>query len=545
MIPVRDDRIVFLGDSITEQQLYTNYVETYLASRFPKLALTFANAGWGGDTSPGGMQRLERDVLSLKPTLVTLCYGMNDGRYTVSTRSIVADYEAGLRELISRLKAAGVRVVVLTPGVVDYDRNPSLQACDYNQGLRVLADVALRVAEEAEVPAYDLHRLMLEVQSKAKAAYPKYTMISDSVHPDPAGHLVMAYGLLEALGVPPRGGEIVVDAVKRTSTGGGVRKAKVRCTTDALALEFHLEELPFFVPASAASILPFLPFRERFDGLRLKVTGLEGEHWQVSSGGQRRPVGKAELEEGIALADIAGSAPYRCAAAVHTFTCEKDRMYFMGWRQLALQGSNGPGYNPAAHRIQAEACRRLDRCRDKVIATKGALRLEMSLVRTESGTDTVAEGDFLTWWRLWGPISGGPLVDHLGGEAAFSAAPSLDSAWKAEVIDMTSPGNNLNALIGPMDNCVAYALAIFDSPCDQEADLLIGSDDGAAAWCNGELIVHNLEVARGCTVDQDCGRVRLRSGRNHLLVKIGQFGGGWGFALRFRGLKHPVHCRFH
>ncbi|MCY2931095.1 MAG: hypothetical protein NTV86_16725 [Planctomycetota bacterium] len=52
-----NDRIVFYGDSITEQHLYTNYVESYLATRYPELKLSFFNAGWGGDTVPGGAGR--------------------------------------------------------------------------------------------------------------------------------------------------------------------------------------------------------------------------------------------------------------------------------------------------------------------------------------------------------------------------------------------------------------------------------------------------------------------------------------------------------
>ena len=45
------DRVVFLGDSITEQRLYTTYLEAYTLSRYPKWKLTFRNVGWGGDTS--------------------------------------------------------------------------------------------------------------------------------------------------------------------------------------------------------------------------------------------------------------------------------------------------------------------------------------------------------------------------------------------------------------------------------------------------------------------------------------------------------------
>ncbi len=104
-----NDRIVFLGDSITEQHLYTNYVETYLATRYPDLNLSFFNAGWGGDTAPGGLDRLDRDVLALKPSVVTLCYGMNDGGYTPPTDEIRNRFVNGMRQLVARLKAANVR----------------------------------------------------------------------------------------------------------------------------------------------------------------------------------------------------------------------------------------------------------------------------------------------------------------------------------------------------------------------------------------------------------------------------------------------------
>src|SRR5438046_8492170 len=49
---IRDgDRVVFLGDSITEQRLYTTYIEAYTLSRHPDWKLSFRNVGWGGDTS--------------------------------------------------------------------------------------------------------------------------------------------------------------------------------------------------------------------------------------------------------------------------------------------------------------------------------------------------------------------------------------------------------------------------------------------------------------------------------------------------------------
>ena len=45
------DRVVFLGDSITEQRLYTTYIEAYALTRHPQWHLSFRNVGWGGDTA--------------------------------------------------------------------------------------------------------------------------------------------------------------------------------------------------------------------------------------------------------------------------------------------------------------------------------------------------------------------------------------------------------------------------------------------------------------------------------------------------------------
>src|SRR5438094_7140430 len=75
------DRVVIIGDSITEQHLHSNYVESYTVSRFPRWQLRFRNAGIGGDTSTGGNKRAARDILSFHPTAVTINFGMNDAGY--------------------------------------------------------------------------------------------------------------------------------------------------------------------------------------------------------------------------------------------------------------------------------------------------------------------------------------------------------------------------------------------------------------------------------------------------------------------------------
>ena len=74
------DTVVFFGDSITDQRLYTTFVEIYAITRFPKMDVTFIHSGWGGDKVSGGGGgpidlRLKRDVFAYKPTVFTVMLG--------------------------------------------------------------------------------------------------------------------------------------------------------------------------------------------------------------------------------------------------------------------------------------------------------------------------------------------------------------------------------------------------------------------------------------------------------------------------------------
>src|SRR3954462_15808065 len=89
------DVVVMIGNSITEQHLYSNYVEMWTVTRFPSWKLTFRNTGIGGDTSGGGNARFKRDVLRYKPTAMTVDFGMNDGGYQPFNQPRYATYMKG------------------------------------------------------------------------------------------------------------------------------------------------------------------------------------------------------------------------------------------------------------------------------------------------------------------------------------------------------------------------------------------------------------------------------------------------------------------
>lgn len=94
---------------------------------------------------------------------------------------------------------------------------------------------------------------------------------------------------------------------------------------------------------------------------------------------------------------------------------------------------------------------------------------------------------------------------------------------------------------------VGYAYREFEWPREETMVLALGTNDGGMAWLNGERIWDRPE-ARGMKIDDDQILVRLRRGRNRLLLKIEERGNKWEFCSRLLpfdatalGVSRPFH----
>jgi lysophospholipase L1-like esterase len=77
----KGDRVVFVGNSITDGGHYHSYIWLYYMTRFPKERIDIFNAGIGGDVAGQILSRFDGDVLPKKPTVIALTFGMNDTKY--------------------------------------------------------------------------------------------------------------------------------------------------------------------------------------------------------------------------------------------------------------------------------------------------------------------------------------------------------------------------------------------------------------------------------------------------------------------------------
>lgn len=308
-VPLKDARLAIIGDSITEQKMYSRIIETYLLVCRPDLKVRVMQFGWGGETAPGFVRRMDNDLGVFRPTVATTCYGMNDGGYRAFEEATGKRYQDGMSDIIKKAKAAGILLIVGSSSPVDsqtFRRDPKM-ASVYNDTLARLRDIDRTLAEQNGLPFADVYDALFSAMGKAKDALGADFQVcgGDGVHPGWNGHLVMAYAFLKAMGLDGNIGTITVDAANGQATA--TEGHKVLSARDG-AYEIESSRYPFCFfgdeksSNGTVSMLPFVPFNQDLNRLTLVVKGLGADKAQVTWGKQSKVFSKADLEKGVNLA---------------------------------------------------------------------------------------------------------------------------------------------------------------------------------------------------------------------------------------------------
>jgi lysophospholipase L1-like esterase len=301
------DVVVVMGDSNTEQRLYSNYLEMWTITRFPAWNLTFRNVGIGGDTSGGGNGRFKRDVLAHKPTALTVDFGMNDGRYQTFKDETFQVYMKGLQGIADQAKAAKIRVAWVTPQPIERGE-PGPQLVGYNETLEKYSAGVGDIAKTNNGLFCDQFHPYLTVMDKARETDPKIKVTGgDAVHPGPPGQALMAASILKAMHLPREVSICSIDASGNMGFGSVTRNCKVIGLDIKNGVRFKRldDALPFF-PKEAESILKWAPLLEEMNDYRLQVSGLKSGNYEVRLGGKKAAQYSAEeLDKGVNLAAAA------------------------------------------------------------------------------------------------------------------------------------------------------------------------------------------------------------------------------------------------
>jgi lysophospholipase L1-like esterase len=309
-----NDTLAICGDSITEQKQYSAFIEDYILMCQPTTPVRTVQFGWGGSTARhflGG--KLQPDVLKFHPTVVTTCWGMNDGGYRALTPEIASSYRSYTQTIIDNFKKNDVRVIVLgSPGVVDvdsYSKGGTEAANIYNKTLGELSDIDRELAEKNNLIFADLHTPMMDAMIKAKAKYgPKYQVAGpDGVHPAANGHLVMAYAFLKAMGFDGNIGTITVDL--KTSQASATEGHKLLSSSlKDNTLEVESSRYPFCFtgkpeePNATTGIIEFFPFNQDLNRFTLVVKNAPANGATITWGKASKSFTAEQLAAGINLA---------------------------------------------------------------------------------------------------------------------------------------------------------------------------------------------------------------------------------------------------
>jgi lysophospholipase L1-like esterase len=381
------DRVVFLGDSITEQRLYATFVEVYTLTRYPEWKLSFRNVGWGGDTAwlrqrahPNEGQLfaadaekqermveeavargLGRDVLPLKPTAVTIKFGMNDHAYQPFREDIFRAYSRSQTELVQVLKENGARVALLTPQPIeekraDPDQDPK------NQSLRKFSDGLKTIAQQESAVFVDQFDPYMKMLLRERAGNPANMIgAGDAVHPGPAGHLVMAWAVLQGLGAKALVSSVSIDVVKKESKTDNCSLEDLKVEQDQLSFTRNDKALPLPIDARAQAALGLAPILKDLSVYEMKITGLPQGDYQVSIDGTEMLRTTANLlAEGMNLSTAPGPITEQ-AERVLELVFKKNNVFFERWRSVQLHQFPGWANGPEVEAKREAQLSRLDR----------------------------------------------------------------------------------------------------------------------------------------------------------------------------------------
>lgn len=179
-------KIYAFGDSVTA---FTGWV----AMLEGELGQTVVNAGVGGDTTNHAMKRFNKDVLSQKPDIVFMFFGINDQAKVISTGQPLVSlsvYEKNYRTMIERLRDIGTDVILLVGHEVCTDNGyyvPGAYDLDYGTGnVDSYYEVIRKLAAEYNLNIIDMNARAV-AETSAKMCAP-----GDGIHLSTYGHTMYA-----------------------------------------------------------------------------------------------------------------------------------------------------------------------------------------------------------------------------------------------------------------------------------------------------------------------------------------------------------------
>ncbi|ANH81676.1 hypothetical protein A8C56_12400 [Niabella ginsenosidivorans] len=328
------DIVCFVGNSITNNGEFYNFIYLYYATRYPNEKLRFINCGISGDVASGILKRLDSDVLIHHPTWCVLMVGMNDVKRTLYTEKnrnnpsgdqqkaeALAVYREKTEDIIKIFKQYNQGIILEKPTI--YDQTAKLPEENFygvNDALKMAGNHVEAMSKKYDTRLVDYWSIMNRINNELQEKDLNFTITGkDRVHPGSLGHFVMAYQFLKTLQPNKYVAKIVIGKNSGDNKGQSLNCKISNYDADQGKISFSCLEnsLPFPIKPDAAEALKWVPFTDDLNQEVLQILNLDTGAYQLLIDG--RPIAiytAAQLRTGVNLAIQTNTPQYQQAEQI-------------------------------------------------------------------------------------------------------------------------------------------------------------------------------------------------------------------------------------
>ena len=316
------DKIVFLGNSLFENEFQFGYLELALTTRFPGRNVTFRNLGWTGDNvwgqarstytnPPTPYQHLINQLTAAKPTLVFIAYG---GVEAQDGEAGLTKFREGYNQLLDKIDALGAKSILLSTTPVMFE-DTSAHINQRNADLKLYSSEISKIAASRKKQFIDIYS---PIEAIAKDA----PIIENGSHLNETGYFQLAQILRKSLGIPTEVKDVNITIGKNGLEVGA--PAQVATNTEGATMQFTIQEseLPLPLPATLVNATV----------KKIKITGLKKGFYTLTADHQQIVTASAKAwAEGVAISQ---GPDYYQVKQVQEMIQKKNDQFFFQYRPL-------------------------------------------------------------------------------------------------------------------------------------------------------------------------------------------------------------------
>lgn len=334
----QNDRVVFIGDSITHGGRYHADVYLFYATRFPQEPFKIYNCGISGDTAFAANHRFVSDILIHRPNIAAIMLGMNDAISSNFESSLpllkrikgeanaYGTYTTAIDQLAASLTAIDCDIIFIKPSI--YDQTAELDKTNLigkNDQIGRFARFLETLALKYEGSIVDFYTPMGVINHTLQTSKPQDSIIGkDRVHPGIPGHLVMAYHFLKAQNISPYISVIKLDAQAMTKGTGKIIEllnceihGDLNFSKNVINFTATEQALPFPLSQTQLKALEWIPFQHELNRQVLAIDNLiPGDYTLTIDDIKVGQYSSEKLKAGIELSANKATPQYKQALRV-------------------------------------------------------------------------------------------------------------------------------------------------------------------------------------------------------------------------------------